>query len=153
LRKSIQGVGALLSGRLQETLTGIRTVQAFKNEGHELSRLDEANRRILQMEVQQGRLEASLIPLFELMELLGVVLVVWYGSTLIIQKQITAGALVAFMAYMEILAGPVSRAGDFYRFFQTCRAVGERLQNLLDDHETLQSQGIKRPPGETWDIA
>jgi ABC-type multidrug transport system fused ATPase/permease subunit len=152
LRKSIQGIGALLTGRLQETLTGIRTVQAFKNERHELARLDEANRNILQMEVQQSKLEASLFPLFELMELLGVVLVVWYGSWLIVQQQITAGALVAFMAYMEILAGPVSRAGDFYRYFQTCRVVGERLQNLLDDHETLPSHGSKRPPGAALDI-
>jgi ATP-binding cassette, subfamily B, bacterial len=64
----------------------------------------------------------------------------------------TAGALVAFMAYMEILAGPVSRAGDFYRFFQTCRAVGERLQNLLNDHETLPSHGAKRLPGAALDV-
>ena len=63
LRKSIQGIGALLSGRLQETLTGIRTVQPLKNKRHELTRLDEANRGILQREVQQwgiqvwGRIE------------------------------------------------------------------------------------------------
>ena len=62
LRKSIQGIGALLSGRLQETLAGLRTVQAFKNECHELTRLDEANRGILQREVQQGQLEAYLTP-------------------------------------------------------------------------------------------
>jgi len=152
LRKSIQGIGTLLTGRLQETLSGIRTVQAFKNERQELARLDEANRSILQMEVQQGKLEASLTPLFELMELLGVVLVVWYGSFLIVQQQITAGALVGFMAYMEILAGPVSRAGDFYRYSQTCRVVGERLQNLLDDHETLPAHGAKRPPDAALDI-
>jgi len=152
LRKSIQGIGARLSGRLQETLAGIRTVQAFKNEPHELARLDEANRGIFQGEVQQGKLEAYLVPLFELMELLGVVLVVWYGSYLMVSKQITAGGLVAFMAYMEILAGPVSRAGNFYRFFQTCRAVGERLQNLLDDHERLPSSGGPYVSGERWDI-
>ena len=152
LRKSIQGIGAHLSGRLQETLAGIRTVQAFKNESHELARLDEANRGIFQTEVQQGKLEAYLTPLFELMELLGVVLVVWYGSHLMASKQITAGGLVAFMAYMEILAGPVSRAGNFYRFFQTCRAVGERLQNLLDDHEILPSSSGLHTWAEGGDI-
>jgi len=152
LRKSIQGIGARLSGRLQETLTGIRTVQAFKNESHELTRLDEANRGIFQTEVQQGKLEAYLMPLFELMELLGVVLVVWYGSHLMASKQITAGGLVAFMAYMEILAGPVSRAGNFYRFFQTCRAVGERLQNLLDDYELLPSSSGSHAGAERGDI-
>jgi subfamily B ATP-binding cassette protein MsbA len=153
LRKSIQNIGARLSGRLQETLTGVRTVQAFKNEAHELHRLDEANRTILQAEVQEGKLEALLVPLFELMELWGVVLVVWLGGHLIMSKQITAGALVAFMAYMELLAGPVSRAGQYYRHFQTCRAVGERLQDLLDDCEMLPSAREERPTGEGWDIS
>jgi ABC-type multidrug transport system fused ATPase/permease subunit len=68
-------------------------------------------------------------------------------------KQITAGGLVAFMAYMEILAGPVSRAGNFYRHFQVCRAVGERLQDLLDDRETLPSSGGKQPGADRWDIS
>lgn len=153
LRKTIQGIGARLAGRLQETLAGVRTVQAFKNERHELNRLDEANRHILQVEVREGKLEALIIPLFELMELLGVVLVVWYGGHLIINKQITVGGLVAFMAYMEILAGPVSRAGHFYRYFQICCAVGERLQNLLDDSERLPPSRGERPSGDRWDIS
>lgn len=152
LRKTIQSIGSHLSGRLQESLAGIRTVQGFKNEHYELKRLDEANRAILQVEVREGRLEALIEPLFELMELLGVILVVWYGGHLIIHKRITAGGLVAFMAYMEILAGPMSRAGHFYRYFQTCRAVGARLQDLLDDREALPVGGGRRGD-DRWDIA
>jgi len=153
LRKSIQGIGSRLAGRLQEGLVGIRTVQGFKNERHELDRLDEANRSIFQTELREGKLEGLIVPLFELMELLGVVLVVWYGGHLIMGRQITAGGLVAFMAYMEILAGPVSRAGNFYRHFQVCRAVAERLQDLLDDRETLPSSGGKQPGADRWDIS
>ncbi len=153
LRRSIQSISARLSGRLHETLAGVRTVQAFTNERHELNRLDEANRNILRVEVQAGKLEALLVPLFELMELLGVVLVVWFGGHLIMGKQITAGGLVAFMAYMEILAGPISRAGKFYRHFQTCRAVGERLQDLLDDRELLPRSRGERSDGHGWDIS
>ena len=152
LRKSIQNIGSRLAGRLQETLSGIRTVQAFKSERHELQRLDEANRTIQQGELRAAGLEALVVPVFELMELLGVVLVVWYGGHLIMGKQITAGALVAFMAYMEILAGPVSRVGGFYRHVQTCRAVGARLQELLADHEPLPASSGRRPSEDRWDI-
>lgn len=152
LRKTIQNIGSRLSGRLQESLSGVRTVQSFKNERYELDRLDEANRAILQVEVREGRLEALIDPLFELMEILGVILVVWYGGHLIIERRVTAGGLVAFMAYMEILAGPVSRAGHFYRYFQTCRAVGARLQDLLDDREALPAGGGRRG-AERWDVA
>ncbi len=152
LRKSIQNIGSRLAGRLQETLAGIRTVQAFKSERYELQRLDEANRTILHGELRAGGLEALVVPVFELMELLGVVLVVWYGGHLILGKHITAGALVAFMAYMEILAGPVSRVGSFYRHVQTCRAVGARLQELLADHEPLPASSGRRPSEDRWDI-
>jgi len=53
---------------------------------------------------------------------------------------------------MEILAGPVSRAGHFYRYFQTCCAVGARLQDLLDDREALPAGGGRRG-AERWDVA
>lgn len=152
LRKTIQSIGARLGGRLQESVAGVRTVQAFKNERHELARLDEANRTIRAAEIQEGKLEAVLVPVFELMELLGVVLVVWYGGHLIADKRITAGGLVAFMAYMEILAGPVSRAGKFYQHAQTCRAVGGRLQELLDEDDRLVLRGRARAHGEHWRI-
>ncbi len=152
LRKSIQNIGSRLAGRLQETLAGIRTVQAFKSERYELQRLDEANRTIRHGELRAAGLEALVVPVFELMELLGVVVVVWYGGHLIMGKQITAGALVAFMAYMEILAGPVGRVGGFYRHIQTCRAVGARLQELLADHEPLLASSGQRPREDRWDI-
>ena len=152
IRKSIQRIAAGLSGRLQESLVGVRTVKAFRNEPHELRRLDDANRKILKAGLQEGKLEALIDPLFDLMEILGVVLVVWYGGHLILDQQITPGTLVAFIAYMEILAGPISRGGDYYRNFQTCRAVGERLQDLLDDRSNLPSSGGRTPAGEHWTI-
>jgi subfamily B ATP-binding cassette protein MsbA len=152
LRKSIQAIHARLSSRLQETLSGVRTVQAFKNESYELSRLDAANRDILAVEVREGKLEALIEPVFEIVELLGVILVVWYGGTLILHRQITAGTLVAFMAYMELLTGPVSRVGEFYRHFQICRAFGDRLQALLDDREILPVSAGERPRDDSWDV-
>ena len=152
IRKSIQRIAAGLSGRLQESLVGVRTVKAFRNEPHELRRLDDANRKILKAGLQEGKLEALIDPLFDLMEILGVVLVVWYGGHLILDQQITPGTLVAFITYMEILAGPISRAGTYYRSFQTCRAVGERLQDLLDDRSNLPSSGGRTPAGEHWTI-
>lgn len=152
LRKSIQAIGARLAGRLQESLSGVRTVQAFKNERFELDRLDEANRKILGVTLREGRLEALIEPTFELVELLGVILIVWYGGILILRGQITAGTLVAFMAYMELLTAPVARTGELYRHFQVCRALGDRLHDLLNDRETLLLTAREVPRGTARDI-
>ncbi len=135
LRKTLQSVGASFSARLQEALNGIRTVKAFGGERYEIGRLDDVNRQFLDLDLRSARLTAFLDPVFDLMELLGVVLVVWYGAHLIVAKQITPGALVAFLAYMEILAGPVSRIDGYYGHFQKCRGVSERLADFLSELE------------------
>jgi ABC-type multidrug transport system fused ATPase/permease subunit len=133
LRRSIQNVGAALTSRLQESFTGIRTVKAFASERHEMEHLDAANRRIMELETREGRLEGFLLPVFDLVEILGVVLVVWYGAHLIVAKRLSPGGLVAFIAYMEILAEPLGRAGKFYRYFQQCRGVTGRIAAFLAD--------------------
>ena len=152
LRRSAQRIAARLTARLQETLAGVRTVQGFRNERYELARLDAENRRILEVELREGEVYALMEPLGDLMELLGLVLVVWYGGHRITTGEITAGTLVAFIAYMEILARPLGNAEIYYRAVQATRAVGGRLQELLDDHERLQPHGGKRLSGEAWPI-
>jgi ABC-type multidrug transport system fused ATPase/permease subunit len=141
LRKSVQRRTARLSALFQETVVGVRTVQGFENERHELSRLDDENRRILDVELRQGSVYALMEPLGDMMELLGLVLVVWYGGRLIMADAISAGTLVAFIAYMEILARPLGHAEAYFRSVQSIRAVGERLQELLHDREVLPSFG------------
>lgn len=154
LRKSLQTVGAAFTARLQEALSGIRTVKSFGGEHREIARLDEENRRFLVLDLKEGRVEAFLLPVFDLMELLGVVLVVWYGAHLIIENRITAGGLVAFLAYMEILAGPVSRADSYYRHFLQCRAVSERLASFLSESEVLPTRPASiLPAGATRESA
>ncbi len=147
IRKSAQRVAARLSGRFQESLAGVRTVQSFKNERYELSRLDDENREIRDLELKEGKVYAFMEPLGDMIELLGLVLLVWYGGYLIIDEQITAGTLVAFIAYMEILARPLGHAEAYFRSIQASRAVGERLRELLDDREILPGHGQRLASG------
>ncbi|MBI3778815.1 MAG: ABC transporter ATP-binding protein [Gammaproteobacteria bacterium] len=139
LQKSMQNIGALLNSRLHESLAGIRAVKSFGREQYEVARMDEASREIVDLEVKGGKVESYLVPIFDLMELLGVVVVVWYAAHLIMLKQITPGTLVAFLAYMEILAGPVSHAEKYYRHFQKFRAVSERIGHFLQELDPLPS--------------
>ena len=156
LRNALQSVGASFSARLQEVFGGIRTVKTFGRERFEIMRLDEANREFLNLDLRSAHLTAFLDPVFDIMELLGVVLVVWYGAHLIIVKQITPGALVAVLAYMEILAGPVSRIDRYYGHFQKCRGVCGRLAAFLSEMESVAeptSSGSELPkPPEPWTI-
>lgn len=151
LAKKLQSCKAALNARFHESLAGIRAVKTFGREPHEIARLDEASREIVGVETRGGRLESHLIPIFDLMELLGVVLIVWYGAHLIVAQQITPGSLVAFLVYMEILAGPVSHVEKYYRHLQKFRAVGDRIGSFLAELTPAQAviamtAGLRQSP-------
>jgi len=135
LERKIQILGGRFSNRLQDAIQGIRTVKAFGKEASEIERLDQANRNRAKVQRNSGRVESYLLPIFDLMEILGVVLVVWYGAHLIAEGTLSAGGLVAFIAYMEILAGPVSRAGKYYRHWLESYAMAQRIVEFLDDSD------------------
>ena len=141
LEKSIQATGARLVARLQEVISGIRTVKGFTNEDYELDRLDVDNREILEKELKEGRIESIMEPLADSITFFGLILVVWYGGVQIIEGSLTIGALVAFIAYMEIISEPLEEMEGYYRDYLSCRAMAERIQDLFDDDEAVPNDG------------
>ena len=139
-----QMLGARLAGRLQETLGATRTVRAFGAEAREVARLDAINRRILLAERQSGLRRAVVSPLWHFAEALGLVATLWYGGHLVASDSISIGSLVGFMAYMELLAAPMNRAGDYYAQFQACRGIGQRIVALLSGIPTPPPSGTRR---------
>jgi subfamily B ATP-binding cassette protein MsbA len=153
IHKSVQSIGARLISRFQEGVIGIRTVKSFGSEQHELDRLDVDNKEILRTELREGKIESVLEPLADLLSLLGLVLVVWYGGILIIEGSLTVGGLVAFIAYMDIISEPLQEVEGYYRDYLSCRAMAERMQDLLDDDERMPTTGTQIPEGDTWPVA
>ena len=143
LRKTIQNVYSQLSAHLAEAVSGIRTVKAFGREEDERRRLDGLSREVMALEVKEGMLGAWVEPIFELMELLGVALVVWYGAHRVMDGAMTPGILVAFIAYMELLSEPVSRTGRYVRHVQASRGVMQRLVQFLDGLAPAPVAGTK----------
>ncbi len=152
IHKSVQSIGARLVSRFQEGIAGIRTVKSFGNERYELDRLDTDNKQILRTELREGRIESVLEPLADLLSLLGLLVVVWYGGTLIVAGTLTVGGLVAFIAYMEIISEPLEEVEGYYRDYLSCRAMAERLQDLLDDDQPMPATGSAVPESERWGV-
>lgn len=132
LARALQNAGSLLNSRLQEAFSGVRTVKTFAREDYEVARLNEANCQVRALELREGAVEAWLEPVFDLMEILGAVTVVWFGSYLIIAGTLTPGGLVAVIACMEIMAGPLGRGSKYYGHFLQCRGILDRLAEFLD---------------------
>lgn len=143
IRQSIQQISARLSHRLQESVNGIRSLRTSGAEKSNIAILDALNSQEMELETQEGRIAAKLEPILELIEMLGVIIVVWCGALLLREGNLSAGQLVAFIAYIELLSEPVGRCGKYIRSVQTCRGVLARTSDFLQSLEPSVPQGEK----------
>src|SRR6185295_12786960 len=92
-----------------------------------------AGKTLANEEKRLGAIAARLEPLIELVEILGLVVVVWYGAYLLQNDKITAGQLVSFIAYMELLSEPVGRAGRYFRHYRQTMGTMARIAEFLHE--------------------
>jgi ABC-type multidrug transport system fused ATPase/permease subunit len=122
---------ATLGGALHDIFDGIRTVKVFRQERRETLRLDSAARALADAEENTGRTVAKLEPLLELVNTWGFLAVVWYGAFLVYGHALTAGGLVAFVAYMERMSEPLRDAGLYVRHYRQAKASLKRVVEFL----------------------
>jgi subfamily B ATP-binding cassette protein MsbA len=122
---------------VQEGLGAIRLVKAFAQGGFERQRLDAKSVESVEAALYARRVRSLLGPVVTAMVALGTAAVLWFGARLVLEGEMTAGALVVFMAYLGKLFRPIqdlARAGT--NIAQA--AIGlERIKAVLDADERL----------------
>lgn len=130
-QRAVQVRSADLAGVLQESLDGAATLRALGAEAVAEQRLDAANAHLCRTEVGNGRVRGVILPLWHFGEALSTIIVLWYGGTLVLERHVTIGALVGFMAYQQLIADPLSRAGEYFYHWQASRALARRVGSTL----------------------
>jgi ATP-binding cassette subfamily B protein len=117
----------------EETLQGIATVKAFTNEPHEDQRYRGSLAAYIDAVLRAAVYNGAFIA-FVIFAVLGAgVLVLWYGSRLVVLGQMSVGELTSFMIYTLFAAGGL---GSFAHLFgQVQRALGatQRVRALLQE--------------------
>ena len=80
-------------------------------------------------------------PLIELIETVGIALIVWYGGGQVIQGTLSVGALVAFFTYAQRFYEPISDLSEKYNILQSAMAASERVFKLLDTPVKIVDSG------------
>ncbi len=136
--RSVQGKIANISSILQETIAGIEVVKSFGMEAREIERFKEENARTLQLTMKRARIIAALSPVMEVMTLIGLTGVLWYGGREVIRGILTTGELVSFLGYIGLAVNPLSQVGQAYGFYQQAMASAERIFEILDTQPEIR---------------
>jgi len=119
-------------GVLQEALAEVRVVQAFTREDYEATRFRDKLMVMFRKSIERSRLGATMFPLIGFLGFGSSIVVLWYGGHLVAAGELTAGQLVAFLLYMNMVAGPVGGLASMWTQVQQAFGAADRIFALLD---------------------
>ena len=117
----------------EQTLGNVALVQASRREGAELERYRREGDGVIAAELSSVRIRGVFSPLVDLIELAGILLVVYFGTRAIAGGGLTLGGMLVFIAYLTRLYGPVRDLSSLSNTVFKALAGAERVIELLDE--------------------
>jgi ATP-binding cassette subfamily B protein len=133
-----QALGAV-SAAVQEFATGVQVVKAFARGEHEAQKFDRANRELYHARVRIVRTWGTFLPTMNILVMSATALVLWFGGRQVMGRQMTLGEVVAFNAYLLLLAAPTQQLGFAIGALGEAVAGGQRIYEILDIPEEITS--------------
>jgi ATP-binding cassette, subfamily B, bacterial len=123
-----------------DVLPGVRVVKAFSQENNEVVHFNRKNREYYEDEIDMFSMLALFAPLTQFCSQIGTVLVWLVGGYWVVQGQMTAGTLVAFVSYMWMFYGPIHMVAHMDRMFNRAATSVHRIFEILDTEPAIFSQ-------------
>src|SRR5215217_1407466 len=128
-----------VSNRLQENVVGVQVVRAFAREGYETKRFDIANRKVFQTWVYVIDEWAKIMPTTNWLTTISIIVILWFGGQMVMDGTLTVGAIVAFNAYILMLAEPAQQLTGLVNAGGEAAAGAQRVFEVLDTQPAIQS--------------
>jgi ATP-binding cassette subfamily B protein len=136
-----------MSAVVQESLTGVRVVRAYRQEEAEIDRFRRSNLDYVARNRRLSRLQGAFFPTMTLFLGFSALLALWLGSRDVINGRITRGELVAFNAYLAQLAWPMIAFGWVTNLLERGMASWKRMLAVMDTVPAIvdESRDASRP--------
>ena len=121
-----------VSAHLQESISGVKVLKAFRRERSDYERLQVANAAYRDANMRTVVQSGVYFPFVELVSAVAVVVVIWYGGTLVGGGAIEVGVLVAFIGYLNSFFDPLQQLSQLYNTFQASMAAVQKIYTVLD---------------------
>ncbi|GED70895.1 hypothetical protein BRE01_45970 [Brevibacillus reuszeri] len=98
--------------------------------------------------MKASRLSASFPPIIEWINYIGMTLVLLFGAWQAMQNQMTVGDIVAYLAYLRLLQGPIRSFSRMVSKIQQASAAYERIHEVLETVPVVRNKkrAINLPP-------
>jgi ABC-type multidrug transport system fused ATPase/permease subunit len=146
-RKALNVLAGLTS-RMQEDLAGVKVIQTFVREKSAFEAFEKKQEETVKANIRAILISSSYQPVVILIRLTGTLLILWYGTKLVLNGSMSIGTLVAFTEYQFSYFMPLVDLIAVYDQYQSALAATERLFDLVD----TKVEVIEAPPEERVDL-
>ncbi|RSO06068.1 ABC transporter ATP-binding protein [Streptomyces sp. WAC 06783] len=139
---------SVVNGDLQESVAGLRIVQAFRRERSGADRFAERSHAYRAARVRGQFLISVYFPFVQLLSSVAAALVLIVGAGRVGEGTLSAGALVAYLLYIDLFFAPVQQLSQVFDGYQQAAVSLGRIQELLREPTTTPQSERPRPVGE-----
>jgi len=127
-----------LNNMVSDAVNGQRVIKAFAREEEESSRFRETGNKQASVEISSANLGATAFPVVWGYLALGEIAVLAVGGMMVIRGNITLGILMAFLAYMNMLMGPLQFISTVSTWWARCVDAAQRVFEVIDAKSDIE---------------
>jgi ATP-binding cassette subfamily B protein len=122
---------AIVNAEFQESLSGVREAQAFRHEDASKTEFHLLGRRYLEARLSAQRLVSTYFPFVQFLSDAADAVILGFGGYLIARGQLTSGALIAFLLYIDMFFSPIQQLSQVFDSWQQAGASMRRIRELM----------------------
>jgi ATP-binding cassette subfamily B protein len=152
-RKTRVEIGKV-NANLEESISGVREVQAFGREDANIANFRESNAANRDANIKAVSYTAALQPTLEALGYISIAIVTITGGYFLLRGQslmgmeISLGLIVTFIGYVRGINQPISQISNLWTNLQSAIAGGERIFEILDTVPDIQDLPDAQPMPE-----
>lgn len=143
---AVREQASVVNASVQETMSGIKVIQAFGAEEHFADTFAVKNRQLLVFGNRAVATFAFFWPVVDLSWILSVAALVFFGGRWVIEGTTTIGTLIAFFAYNGQFFGPLRGLSQAYRIIQRALAGAVRINEIFASAPEVDTGLPPMPP-------
>lgn len=149
LSSDTQGAIAAVGSRLEESINGVKTIQAFLCEEKEAQNFAKSVNDSLALSLKRIKTRSLMISLVIALAFGTVAVVLWVGGQDVLAGKITSGELSSFIFYSIICATSLAGLSEVAGQLQNASSAAERIFSLLEIESPVKEIGNPQPFAST----
>ncbi|BBF43392.1 lipid A export ATP-binding/permease protein MsbA [Lachnospiraceae bacterium KM106-2] len=123
----------------EENLSGVRTVKAFAREKYEIKKFLSHNKGYYDVNMKQSKVFIKYYPIFQMVSKILPMFVLLYGGKLVIDDQMSIGALGAYVQYSTNIVWPMEMLGWLTNMFSSAVASNRKIKKIYAEVPTIKN--------------